>query len=77
MRSLLGPEPEVPCVQCDRRERGLAWASWPLFLAAQLGLLAAGVAAAGVLPAAAVACALGALGMGDTSDTHAPNPNGP
>jgi len=28
MRSLLGSEPEVPCVQCDRRERGLAWGDY-------------------------------------------------
>jgi HEAT repeat protein len=45
-------------------ERLLAWASWPLFLAVQLGLLATGVAASGFLPVLAVACALGALGMG-------------
>jgi len=45
-------------------ERLLAWASWPLFLAVQLGLLAAGVLAAGPLPAFTVACALAPLGMG-------------
>jgi len=45
-------------------ERLLAWASWPLFLAVQLGLLAVGAAAAGFLPAVTVACALGPLGMG-------------
>jgi HEAT repeat protein len=45
-------------------ERLLAWASWPLFLAVQVGLLAAGAAAAGFLPVGTVACALGALGMG-------------
>ena len=45
-------------------ERLLAWASWPLFLAVQLGLLAAGAAAAGFLPVLAVACALASLGMG-------------
>jgi len=45
-------------------ERLLAWASWPVFLAVQIGLLAAGVAAAGPLPGVAAACALGPLGMG-------------
>src|SRR5688572_17669939 len=45
-------------------ERLLAWASWPLFLAVQLGLLAAGAAAAGFLPVLTVACALGSLAMG-------------
>lgn len=45
-------------------ERLLAWASWPLFLAVQLGLLAAGAAAAGFLPVLTVACALASLGMG-------------
>lgn len=45
-------------------ERLLAWASWPLFLALQLGLIVVGVAAAGTIPALTVACALGPLGMG-------------
>ncbi len=45
-------------------ERLLAWASWPLFLSVQLGLLAVGVAAADASPVLAVACALGPLGMG-------------
>ena len=45
-------------------ERLLAWAAWPLFLAVQLGLLAAGIAAADPLPAATVICAIGPLAMG-------------
>ncbi len=45
-------------------ERLLAWASWPLFLAVQLGLLATGATVAGFLPVLAAACALASLGMG-------------
>jgi len=45
-------------------ERLFAWASWPVFLAVQLGLLTVGIAAAGAAPPLAVACAVGALGMG-------------
>ncbi len=45
-------------------ERFLAWASWPLFLAIQLGLLALGIATADPLPVLAVLCAIGPLGMG-------------
>ena len=45
-------------------ERLFAWASWPLFLAIQLGFLAAGIVATTTLPVLAVACALGPLGMG-------------
>ena len=45
-------------------ERSLAWASWPLFLSVQLGLLAAGVLVAGLLPVLTVLCAVGPLAMG-------------
>ena len=45
-------------------ERLLAWASWPLFLSVQLGLLAVGVVVADARPVLTVACALGPLGMG-------------
>ena len=45
-------------------ERLLAWASWPLFLAVQLGLLAAGAAAAGSLPVLDRRLRPGPLGMG-------------
>jgi HEAT repeat protein len=45
-------------------ERLLAWASWPLFLAVQLGLLATGAVAAGFQPVLTIACALTSLGIG-------------
>ena len=45
-------------------KRWLAWAPWPLFLAAQLVLIAAGVATARLIPGVAAACAVGLLGMG-------------
>ncbi len=48
-------------------ERLFAWASWPLFLAIVLGLLAVGWAAAGYLPALTVVCALVPLFMGLTA----------
>jgi len=45
-------------------ERYLAWASWPVFLALQAGIIAAGVATATTLPLLTVACGLGPLVMG-------------
>jgi HEAT repeat protein len=45
-------------------QRLLAWASWPLYLAVQLGLLGVGVSTAGTLPGLTLACALGPLAMG-------------
>jgi HEAT repeat protein len=48
-------------------ERLFAWASWPLFLAIVVGLLAVGWAAAGYLPALTVVCALAPLFMGLTA----------
>jgi HEAT repeat protein len=44
-------------------ERLLSWAPWPLFLAVQLTLLAAGIAAE-TLPGLTIACALPPLAMG-------------
>ena len=45
-------------------EYSLAWASWRLFLAVQLGLLVTGVAIAGSVPIVAIGCALIPLAMG-------------
>ncbi len=48
-------------------EYSLAWASWRLFLAVQLGLLVTGVAIAGPMPIIAMGCALIPLAMGLTA----------
>ncbi|WP_020470048.1 HEAT repeat domain-containing protein, partial [Zavarzinella formosa] len=45
-------------------ERCLAWATWPVFLGIQFGLLVIGILVAGSLPPLAVVCSLGPLAMG-------------